>query len=194
MASLTVRKPPRWLCSVALYILVIMLRKWSSLFLALCLLIPVGNTQSRSPWRAATPAELEAFLPARAPVEKEHIETEMRTGTGIVNDRGRMVAAVVLITAGYAAEGKYSHYLLTQVPFRIGGTLRLDPGAYVLGWNRTPDGLLIHLFDAATGTERGSATARLKKEGTRVEPFRIWPPAEGSEIQIGRFFVPYNLE
>ena len=145
-------------------------------------------------WRSATPAELESILPARAPVEKEHIETEMRTATGIVNGRGKMVAAVVLITSGYAAEGKYSHYLLTQVPLRIGGTVRLGAGAYVLGWSRTPEGLLVHFFDAGTGLDRGNATAHLKKENSRVEPFRIWPPAERSEIQIGRFFVPYRLE
>ena len=160
----------------------------------LCLFAPGANAQSRDAWRAATPAELEASLPARAPVEKEHIETEMRTATGIVNDRGKLVAAVVLITAGYAAEGKYSHYLLTQVPFRIGGAARLEAATYVLGWSRTPDGLLLRVFDASTGIERANATARLKKENSRVEPFKIWPPAERSEIQIGRFFVPYSLE
>jgi len=30
----------------------------------------------KSAWRQATDAELAALLPARAPVEKEHIETE----------------------------------------------------------------------------------------------------------------------
>lgn len=159
----------------------------------LCLFAP-AFAQSRATWRAATPAELEAFLPARAPVEKEHIETEMRTATGITDDRGKTVAAVVLITAGYAAEGKYSHYLLTQTTLRLGGAVRLEPGAYVLGWSRTPDGLLVRFFEAGTGTERGSATARLNKSNSRVEPFRIWPPAERPEIQIGRFFLPYTLE
>ena len=170
------------------------MRRWIFPLLALFLLIPIANGQARTTWRAATATELEGVLPARAPVEKEHIETEMRTATGIVNESGRVVAAVVLITAGYAAEGKYSHYLLTQVPLRIGGTVRLEAGAYVLGWSRTPDGLLIRLFEAGTGLERGSATARLKKENNRVEPFRIWPPKDGSEIQIGRFFVPYSVE
>ena len=118
----------------------------------------------------------------------------MRTATGITDDRGRTIAAVVLITAGYAAEGKYSHYLLAQAPLRLGLDLRLAPGAYVLGWSRTADGLLIHLFDAASGAERGSVTGRLGKQPGRVEPFRIWPPAERNEIQIGRFFVPYSVE
>ena len=169
------------------------MRKWLCLLFAWCFLLPAINAQSKT-WRAATPAELEGFLPARAPVEKEHIETEMRTATGIVDENGRMVAAVVLITAGYAAEGKYSHYLLTQVPLQIGDAVRLGAGAYVLGWSRTQDGLLVRFFDAATGVERGSAIARLKKENSRVEPFRIWPPGERNEIQIGRFFVPYSLK
>lgn len=164
------------------------------------------SAPSKVGWRAATPAELEAFLPTRAPVEKERIETEMRTATGITDDHGHMVAAVVLITAGYAAEGKYSHYLLTQSALRLGtplgtplgtqqGTLvRLAPGAYVVGWNKSCDGLLVHLFDARTGAERGSIEAHPAKQRTRVEPFHIWPPTDGVGIQIGRFFMPYSLE
>lgn len=72
-------------------------------------------------WRQATDAELASLLPARAPVEKEHIETEMRTASGIVNAKGRFIAGVVLLTAGYSADGKYSHYLIVQVPVTIGG-------------------------------------------------------------------------
>ena len=155
------------------------------------LLLPA---QQKATWRAATPAELEAFLPARAPVEKERIETEMRTATGITDGRGKTIAAVVLITAGYAAEGKYSHYLLARAPLRIGTELQLSPGAYVLGWNRTQEGLLIHIFDASNGVERGNVVARPSPHPTRVEPFRIWPPADRLAIQIGRFFVPYTLE
>src|SRR6185312_6118966 len=86
--------------------------------LLLCLLLPL--TLASSPgaetkgWRAATAAELEAALPARAPVEKERIETEMRTASGIINARGELIGGVVLITAGYSADGKYSHYVLAQ--------------------------------------------------------------------------------
>ena len=167
------------------------MRLW---LLCLALLLPLLPAQTRATWRAATPAELQAFLPARAPVEKERIETEMRTATGITDDHGHMVAAVVLITAGYAAEGKYSHYLLTQAPLTLGDRVHLKPGAYVVGWNRTEDGLLVHLFEAATGAERGTVLARPAKQPVRVEPFRIWPPAEKSQIQIGRFLVTYTLE
>ena len=87
----------------------------------------------------ATDAELASLLPARAPVEKEHIETEMRTASGIVNAKGRYIAGVVLLTAGYSADGKYSHYLIVQAPVTIGG-VALKPGEYVFGWDRAKSG------------------------------------------------------
>jgi len=92
----------------------------------LALIVPVARAQ-KTAWRQATDAELASVLPARAPVEKEHIETEMRTASGIVNGRGHFIAGVVLLTAGYSADGKYSHYLLVQAPVRIGG-IALKPG------------------------------------------------------------------
>jgi hypothetical protein len=143
-------------------------------------------------WRAATPAELEAALPARAPVEKEHIETEMRTASGIINSRNQIIAAVVLITAGYAADGKYSHFLLVQSPLVLDGHLTLNPGSYVVGWRRSDAGLEVHFFDSSTGRERGTEIARPRPGTTRVESFHIWPPGEHKDIQIGRFFLPYS--
>src|ERR1039457_3646740 len=97
-------------------------------------LVQVVQAQ-KTAWRQATDAELASLLPARAHVVKEHIETEMRTASGIVNGRGRFIAGVVLITAGYSADGKYSHYLVVQTPIRIGG-VALKPGEYVSGWVR----------------------------------------------------------
>src|ERR1700728_2340299 len=106
----------------------------------------------RPVWRQATAAELASVLPSRAPVENEHIETEMRTASGIVDERGRFIAGVVLITAGYSAEGKYSHYLIVQAPVEIGGVL-LKPGEYAFGWSREDGGdtLSVHFNHAATG-------------------------------------------
>jgi hypothetical protein len=75
---------------------------------------PFLVAQAKPDWRSATMEELKAVLPLRAPVEKERIETEMRTASGIVNSHGKMIAGVVLITAGYSADGKYSHYLIVQ--------------------------------------------------------------------------------
>lgn len=144
-------------------------------------------------WRAATPEELSAALPARAPVAKERIESEMRTASGIVNDRGQLIASVLLITAGYAAEGKISHYLLVQHTVRIGEAVVLSPGAYVVGWSRTDDGLVVHVYDAATVKERGTLLARPIAQPRRIESFRIWPPGEQSYVQIGRYMLPYTL-
>jgi hypothetical protein len=148
--------------------------------------------QARSGWRVATAAELEATLPARAPVGKERIETEMRTATGIVNERGQMVAAVVLITAGYAADGKYSHYLLVQAPITI-AEQPIPVGTYVIGWSRLEEGLAVHIFDAASGVERVTVTAKPIVGSKRVESFRIFPPSERSIIQIGRYMLPYSV-
>ncbi|MGB0053638.1 MAG: hypothetical protein WBQ02_15435, partial [Terracidiphilus sp.] len=75
----------------------------------------------RAVWRQATDTELASVLPSRAPVGSEHIETEMRTASGIVDSHGHFIAGVVLLTAGYSVEGKFSHYLVVQAPVRIGG-------------------------------------------------------------------------
>lgn len=149
--------------------------------------------QPRTSWRAATPAELEGALPARALVGSERIETEMRTATGIVDDHGHMIAAVVLITAGYAADGKYSHYLLLQAPISLSDQA-LPVGTYVVGWTRVDEGLAVHIFDAATGAEKITVTARPMTGSHRVESFHIWPPAERSIIQIGRYMLPYAVK
>jgi hypothetical protein len=163
--------------------------------LLLCGLLPqTGGTAARRSWRTATPAELQAVLPDRAQVEKERIETEMPSATGVIDGRGRVVAAVVLITAGYSANGKYSHYLLVQAPVRMGPDLLLSPGAYVIGWTRAPDGLLVHFYVAETGVDRGVVLARLPAQPLPVLPVKIWPPAERSVLQIGRFVLPYTLE
>lgn len=149
--------------------------------------------QNHAAWRAATPDELSAALPARAPVEKERIETEMRTASGIIDTHNHLIAGVVLITAGYSADGKYSHYLLVQSPITI-SNIALAPGSYVFGWRRNNDDTLtVSLYDAATGAPRGTAIAHRLVTGARVESFRIFPPADHAYIQIGRFSIPYTL-
>lgn len=149
--------------------------------------------QTKGGWHTATPSELDSFLPARAQVDKERIETEKRTASGIVNDRGQLIASVVLITAGYAAEGKYSHYFLIQHAVTLGDNVELSPGAYVIGWTRTDNGLMVHVFDAATVKERGVVLAPPIAQPKRVESFRIWPPNEQHYIQIGRYMLPYSI-
>lgn len=154
---------------------------------------PFASAQKPA-WRQATDVELASLLPARAPVEKEHIETELRTASGIVNNKGRFIAGVVLLTAGYSADGKYSHYLLVQTPVRIGG-VSLKPGQYVFGWTRALGGdtLSVHFHDAATGTLVGTTDAHRIAGSSRVESLHIWPPGDKALIQIGRFGIPYEI-
>jgi len=131
----------------------------------LVLLSQLAQAQ-KAAWRQATDAELASLLPTRAQVEKEHIETEMRTASGIVNGRGHFIAGVVLLTAGYSAEGKYSHYLIVQTPVRVGG-IALKPGEYVFGWTRAQggDALNMHFYEAATGAQVGSSHCRIEPRG-----------------------------
>lgn len=162
--------------------------------LAVITLVWAGMAQeTRSEWRQASDAELRSVIPARAPVVAERIETEMRSASGITNGHGKYIAGVVLITAGYSAEGKYSHFFLTQVPLKLGNDTRLAAGEYVLGYEHNENGLLIHFYEAATGRPVGTLPAALISGGTRVEAFRIWPPAEHSAIQIGRFSFSYQI-
>jgi hypothetical protein len=166
--------------------------KFSLALLLLTLVPPSVLAQAKPGWRTATTEELKTALPLRAPVEKERIETEMRTASGIVNSHGKVIAGVVLITAGYSADGKYSHYLLVQAPITI-ADIALTPGSYVFGWQRTDEGLVVKFYEATNGTERGTATAHRMAQGSRVESFRLWPPGDQQILQIGRFSLPYRL-
>ena len=48
---------------------------------------------AQNPWRQATAKELASLVPERARVEKENIETELRTASGITNGKGKFVTA-----------------------------------------------------------------------------------------------------
>ena len=165
---------------------------WLSLGLLLLLAAPSARPQKPA-WRQATDAELSALLPARAPVEKEHIETESSTASGITDGKGHFIAGIVLITAGYSADGKYSHYLVVQSPMSIDG-IHLTPGDYVFGFSRDEeDSLSVRLYEALTGKPLGTAKATRIPGAGVVRSLRILPPGEKSLIQIGRFGIPYEL-
>jgi hypothetical protein len=156
-------------------------------------LAAAAGLQAASDWRAATAAELKNLIPVRASVEKEHIETEFRTASGVTDGKGKFVAGVVLITAGYAAEGKYSNFFLTQVPIKV-GELALPAGDYVFGWRRKDDDTLdVKFYDAHSGKFLGDVDARRMSRVGRIESFRISPPKEKPSIQIGRFGMRYAL-
>jgi hypothetical protein len=171
------------------------MRKLGAIFVLFGAFVFVQNLLAqKQAWRQATQTELAGMLPSRAPVINEHIETEMRTASGIVDSHGRFIAGVVLITAGYSADGKYSHYLIVQAPIEVGG-VKLTPGNYIFGWTRssTGDSLNVHFNDAATGNQIGTTDATWISGSTRIESLHIWPPQQKSIVQIGRFGIPYKL-
>lgn len=153
---------------------------------------PVKLDRKPGTWHSASEEELRPLIPARAPVISERIETEFRTASGIADGKGHAIAGVVLITAGYSADGKYSHYFVSQVPLRIGDFL-LPPGQYLIGWVRGQDSLKVTFYLAQSGKAVGEVEATRNLSITRVESFRIWPPADKPLIQLGRFTFSYAL-
>jgi hypothetical protein len=168
--------------------------KYFAFLLLAILSSAAANVDEKSAsWQSATESELREWIPARAPVEREHIETEFRTASGIKDAKGKHVAGVVLITAGYAAEGKYSNFFVTQTHIKV-GDIALPPGEYVFGWRRKDDdSLAVKFYDAQSGKRLGDVEAKRMTGGHRVESFRIVPPGEQAVIQIGRFAMTYRL-
>jgi hypothetical protein len=144
-------------------------------------------------WRTVTPQELRRLIPARAPVVKENIETEFRTASGVTDGNGKFIAGVVMITAGYSAEGKYSHFFLTQVPLVL-GNLSLSPGEYVFGYQRTDnDTIRVSFYRASSGDAVGDVEAHINRKKSLVTSLLITPPANGKgTIQVGRFIWEYK--
>src|SRR5216117_4045559 len=145
-------------------------------------------------WRAATEPELRKLVPARAPVIKENIETEFRTASGVTDGRGKFIAGVVMITAGYSAEGKYSHFFITQTPLKISSML-LEPGEYVFGYQRVNNDVIrLSFYRASSGEAIGVVDAHVNRKSAMVRSLLISPPVDGrAQIQIGRFFFEYKL-
>lgn len=115
----------------------------------------------------------------------------MRSASGVIDERGRFIAGVVLITAGYSANGKYSDYLLVQAPIRVADKI-LPPGGYLLGWTRSADDLQVTISQSATGKALLQVPARRNESLHRVEQLRIWAAPHGM-IQLGRFTFDYAV-
>ena len=163
---------------------------------SLVLSTSAGAAPAHGPrWRAATETELRKLIPARAPVVKENIETEFRTASGVTDGRGKFIAGVVMITAGYSAEGKYSHFFITQVPLKL-GTMQLAPGEYVFGYQRIDNDLIrVSFYRASNGETIGTVDARVNRQSSMVRSLLINPPVDGRAlIQVGRFFFEYKIE
>jgi hypothetical protein len=162
------------------------------LLFAPVVLLAQPQHEAHATWHQSTEEELKVVIPARAPVISERIETEARTASGITDSKGHIVAGVLLITAGYSANGKYSYFLLAQSPIRIADKT-LSPGNYLIGWTRSDTELFVTISDAATGKSEVEVTATRNPEIHRVESFHISPPSALSVIQLGRFSFPYSL-
>ena len=165
---------------------------------ALSLLLVAGavsfSTAAAPGWRVASEPELRKIIPARAPVIKENIETEFRTASGVTDGQGKFIAGVVMITAGYSAEGKYSHFFIAQVPVKI-GEFSLAPGEYVFGYQRkTPDSIGVTFYRASSGDAVGEVEAFRNRKSSMVRALLIQPAAGGrGTIQVGRFVFDYHL-
>jgi hypothetical protein len=163
---------------------------------ALCLLLCIATSAKThsATWRQATEKEMSALIPARAPVISERIETEARTASGVTDGQGKFIAAVVLITAGYSAEGKYSHFVITQVPIKI-GDMDLKPGEYVFGYKRADDESLdVKFYHARNGNPLGSIKAQIGVKSGPIHSLLITPPnGEKFTIQIGRYSFDCKL-
>jgi hypothetical protein len=164
------------------------------LLLVLLAIVVAPAAAQRSRWRAANEQELRRIVPARAPVINENIETEFRTASGVTDGHGKFISGVVMITAGYSAEGKYSHFFQTQVPLRV-GNISMAPGEYVFGYQRTSgDSIKVSFYRAANGEPVGDVEAPVNRKSSMVRSLLITPPSSGKgAIQIGRFVFDYHL-
>jgi hypothetical protein len=167
---------------------------FSLFFAGLFLLAGATDAAAQVKWRTATEKELATLIPARAPVEKEQIETELRTASGVTTGKGQFIAGVVIITAGYAADGKYSHFFIVKAPIRI-GEMTLNAGEYVFGYRRLDgDHLEVKFYEASTGKQLGLVQARREPARGPIRSLLITPPSDGAGmIQLGRFVFDFSV-
>jgi len=160
----------------------------------LLVLLASAVTAAPARWRAATSQELRKLIPARAPVVKENIETEFRSASGVTDGKGKFIAGVVMITAGYSAEGKYSHYFINQVAVKL-GDLNLSAGEYVFGYQRNgSDTIKVSFYKASSGDAIGDVEAHINRKRNLVTSLLITPPQSGKgTMQVGRFIFEYRL-
>src|SRR4051812_47519008 len=172
----------------------IFVRTFSALLLIFFTTTGGSAIAQRAHWRTANETELRNIIPSRAPVVKENIETEFRTASGVTDGKGKSIAGVVMITAGYSAEGKYSHFFVTQVSLKL-GDLTLPAGEYVFGYQRANnDTIHISFFKASSGDSVGDIDAHVNRKRNLVTSLLITPPVSGKgTIQVGRFIFDYKL-
>jgi hypothetical protein len=162
--------------------------------IGLLLLLVAAISAAPARWRTASSQELRKLIPARAPVVKENIETEFRSASGVTDGKGKFIAGVVMITAGYSAEGKYSHFFINQVALKL-GDLTLQPGEYVFGYQRTGnDTIRVSFYKASSGDAIGNVEAHINRKRNLVTSLLITAPQNSKgTIQVGRFIFDYRL-
>ncbi len=145
-------------------------------------------------WRKLTAEELKKTVPEKAPVIKEQIETELRTASGITDGKNN-IFGVVIITAGYEADGKYTHYFKTDAKLKV-GDLDLDKGEYIFGYQRlNAETLRVTFYYAKDGELIGALKAKVEQKKGAIYSLLIEPPtAKKGKIYIGRFTFDYELE
>lgn len=145
-------------------------------------------------WQKMGAEALKKAVPEKAPVLEENIETEMRTASGI-SMGSKNIFGVLIITAGYEADGKYTHYFKNEAQIRF-KSFDLAPGEYVFGYKRE-DGetLRVCFYNAKSGELIGATDAKLEKKKGAIYSFLIEPPIEKKgKVYIGRFSFEYTLD
>jgi hypothetical protein len=144
-------------------------------------------------WRKMSADELKTVVPEKAPVIEENIETELRTASGIT-DGTYNIFGVVIITAGYEADGKYTHFLKIGKGIKV-GALQLKSGDYVFGYKRLDNTTLnVSFYQTNTGKLVGSVKAKVEQKKGAIFSILIEPPIEKKgKIYIGRFSFEYLL-
>lgn len=139
-------------------------------------------------------ADLKKIVPEKAPVIKEDIETELRTASGIADGKNQ-IFGVVIITAGYEADGKYTHFLRTTATLDV-GDLTLKPGDYIFGYQRIDaETLRVMFYHAKDGELIGAIKAKTETKKGAIYSFLIEPPIDKKgKIYIGRFNFEYSLD
>lgn len=164
------------------------------IFTVLLFVLMVSASVFAQDWRKMTEAELKKSVPERAPVIKEDIETELRTAAG-VTDGKKEIFGVVIITAGYEADGKYTHFLRTNSTLKV-GELTLKPDDYIFGYQRIDaETLRVMFYHAKDGELVGALRAKSEAKKGAIYSFLIEPPtAKKGRIYIGRFNFEYSLD
>ncbi len=163
-----------------------------SLYILLICLIFSFSTFAQD-WRKMSEDELKKVVPEKAPVIKENIETELRTASGI-SDGKTQILGVVIITAGYEADGKFTHFLRLGSDVKI-GKVTLKKSDYVFGYKRlNADSLRVSFYTAKDGKLIGTTVAQVERKKGAIYSLLIEPPiAKRGRIYIGRFSFEYNL-